>query len=196
MRKLSKLIAAVAAMALLMAMSTSAFAAGENTSPADPAPGKVSQGTVTINGSSESGDIIGTAIPPQTQISKTEAENLVKEKIGVTVKANEEIVILDAMNLTYQENGLVVPVKKGSTVKFTMAVPGVKAGTTVYVLHEKSPGDWEVVPCEVKADGTIEVRLDGLSPVYLAMIKQQANTDTSVVVDVAANKGKSPKTGF
>lgn len=195
MRKLSKLIAAVAAMALLMAMSTSAFAAGENTSPADPAPGKVSQGTVTINGSSAGGDIIGTAIPPQTQISKTEAENLVKEKIGVTVKANEEIVILDAMNLTYQENGSVVSVK-GKTVKFTMAVPGVKAGTTVYVLHEKSPGDWEVVPCEVKADGTIEVTLKGLSPVYLAMIKQQANTDTSVVVDVAANKGKSPKTGF
>lgn len=182
MRKLSKLIAVVAAMALLMGMSTSAFAAG---SPADPATGV---GSATVDGVGDV-DLVNDGLATEKVMTPDQMQNKVEEVLGVTPKANEEIVIVAQWDLKALQGGTDVVVS-GKTVHATLAVPGAKAGDTVYVLHQKDDGTWEGFICTVAADGTITVDFTGLSPVYLAMIQQKADTD-------AANKdGKSPKTGF
>lgn len=191
MRKLSKLIAVVAAMALLMGMSTSAFAA---TSPADPDPEAVQKsiGTVTVSDPAKAGGgVVGVGIAKEDQITEAEAKDLVEGQLDITLKGNEKLVIMDAVELDYVKDGKVVNLD-GDTITFTMKAPaGAKAGATVYVLHQMHDGSWEVLACTVDENGNITMTLTGLSPVYLAMIEQQqADTD-------AANKdGKSPKTGF
>lgn len=184
MKKLSKLIAVVAAMALLMGMSTSAFAAG---SPEDPTPA-TEVGSATVEGVGAV-DLVNDGLAAEKVMTPAQMQNKVEEVLGVTPKANEEIVIVAQWELTAQQGGVTVNVT-GNTVHATLAVPGAKAGDTVYVLHLKDDGTWEGFTCTVAADGTITVDFTGLSPVYLAMIQQKADADT-------ANKdGKSPKTGF
>lgn len=176
MKKLSKLIAVVAAMALLMGMSTSAFAA---VSPADP----VSEGGVLVEGELQPGAEI---VDKGSTMTQAEAVDIVKEKVGFNVDP-AKIKVLDVMDLELQGATL----QDGDEVTFTMAAPaGANNGDTVYVLHEYAPGHWEVLTYTV-VDGKITVTLTGLSPVIIAMIEQAAADNNA-----ANNTGKSPKTGF
>lgn len=209
MKKLSKFAAVVAAMALLMAMSTSAFAA---VSPSDPLQGSVDSGLVLTDSNDDEirCDIVG---EPIQKLDEADAQAIVEEKLHITVDADKVVVFGSAnLKLVNVENGENVTLADGQKVEFTIDVSGfdLEEGTTVYVIHKYGPGenDWEVVPCDVDGDGCITVELTGLSPVYLALMEQIMNAGDDPVTDTPNNTDKpadkpaanttkvSPKTGF
>lgn len=191
MRKLSKLIAVIAAMALLMGMSTSAFAA--NATGVSPSPGgdgaenwMVDGQQVVVNG--ETLDIYGNdyKTPTPDEIKQIMSQN----GYDMSKISSSDVVVLDAENVcAYDVDGKESPVNGAITL--WLSVPTTASpGDIVYVMHKMHNGQWEVLKCKVGADNRIQVTLQGLSPVYLVKFLQELNrTD-------AANTGKSPKTGF
>lgn len=70
----------------------------------------------------------------------------------------------------------------------------VKPGNTVYVLHQKADGTWEVFEAVVDETGRIKVHFDSLSPV--AVVKVMSDGTVKVLKDKpATSEKKSPKTG-
>lgn len=211
MKKLSKLIAVVAAMALLMAMSTSAFAAGINNE--SPVKGEA----MDSNGLPVEGYVNGSPLNVADEISDADAKDIVENILNDTLKADDEVIIVDGSELEFVGmDGQ--PVTGGVTdVTFTIDVSKVPADANViYVLHKFGSGanDWDVLVYgrDDIVDGTIEVTLQSLSPVFLAYLQQQANQGSNNNGNTgntgnnnsgnagnaanAANTGKSPKTGF
>lgn len=69
----------------------------------------------------------------------------------------------------------------------------IKPGNTVYVLHKKADGTWEVFSAKVNAAGEIEVHFDSLSPV--AVVKVTSDGKVKVLTEKGDTTRKSPKTG-
>lgn len=97
------------------------------------------------------------------------------EKAGFEVPSDASITLLGAGNYygkAFREPGEpVVDV----TQPFELTVllwSDLKVGDTVYVLHLKKDGNWEVAEGTVIYDGVVQVTLDGLSPVAFYKITQ------------------------
>lgn len=194
MKKLSKLIAVVAAMAMFMAMSTSAFAAITNPSPENN-PNGINGQQVTIDGVTGVLDSYEIKAPSKALIRNAltqggyDAANIPDTNIKVLCSLD--------VDWWYQTgvDGAGDPIWDYGTDKklsFDMYVPGVNPGDTVYVLHLKHDGTWEAAAYEVGADGTIHVTLEGLSQMYVVQVLQEM----ARLNGQTGQAGKSPKTGF
>lgn len=86
-------------------------------------------------------------------------------------------------------------VPQGTTVSaqdplyVTFTVPGVTAGTHVYVLHYNHAGHWEVVP-STPGEGSVVAAFTQLSPVAIVVEK-----DTMTTASKGENSAVSPRTG-
>lgn len=197
MKKLSKFAAVVAAMALLMAMSTSAFA------DVSPSPTNVpTTGDILVNGESMDGLKL---VNKGSDMTQAEVVATVERELGKALGSvnPNQVKVLANMDLSLMDDDMKIVNVAGDKVKFTMKAPaGLKDGDIVYVLHEKALGDWEVATCKVDANGNITVTLTGLSPVIIAMIEQKGGAGIGnvgfggIYGDTANKDGKSPKTGF
>lgn len=73
---------------------------------------------------------------------------------------------------------------------------GVNPGDTLYVLHKKADGTWEVFAVVVKEDGSVEFHLDSLSPVALVKVMSDGSVKVlSEKTETITSEKKSPKTG-
>lgn len=73
---------------------------------------------------------------------------------------------------------------------------GVNPGDTLYVLHKKADGTWEVFAVVVKEDGSVEFHLDSLSPVALVKVMSDGSVKVlSEKTETVTSEKKSPKTG-
>lgn len=71
--------------------------------------------------------------------------------------------------------------------EFTLAVPTVKAGQKIVVLHQKKDGTWEKIDAPKVADGSVTFKLSSYSPI--AIVIENASETTTVVENQAASVG-------
>lgn len=117
-----------------------------------------------------------------------------KEVLGTKyqVGANDQVVVIAAGELKVDgempEGGLDFAIDVNGN--------GVNPGDTLYVLHKKADGTWEVFAVVVKENGSVEFHLDSLSPV--ALIKVMSDGSVKVLsekTETVTSEKKSPKTG-
>ena len=221
MSKIKKAAAIVAAAVLCMSMSMGVFAS----SPTDPEQIVNDGKTLTFNPiwSAEGTDKDG-------NLSDEEKVKDILYEAGYTVKDDQDITVIAAGDLslvdmeTFEktevpEGGIDLELNLGFQDSYSYggqftygAIQGLKEGSTVYVLHQKDDGTWEVMEGTVKVKTTsdeygtytgyyVTAHFDSLSPV--AIIKVMSNGEVVVLdknenykgsIDVtAANKGNTVK---
>ena len=160
MKRLSKVIAIVAALVVVMAMSTSVFAA---VSPQAPAGTTVKEDVISTN-TSEGKEAIAQLGQTEAAVEKNLPDFLEKTFEGVEVPEGATIDVLDMMDLE------VTAGDKTPTISFK--IDGVQNGNLVYVLHYDGK-DWTLYADTADANGMIEITFkDGLSPLYFFVVKQ------------------------
>ena len=70
----------------------------------------------------------------------------------------------------------------GDKADITVAVPDVKAGETVIVLHQKADGTWEQLPVVQVVDGKVVFTATSFSPI--AIVKVASTSVKTGVVSV------------
>lgn len=202
-KRMKRILAIAAACVLTLSMGTVAFAA----SPVDPEiPGngdaekpstiidsvglaKDKDGnTLTITFSGEVAEEVEKVLEDGEQVKEilTDAGYIPKENQDITVIGVTDIKLPDAM----PEGGLDIdiPVNDG-------LADDLKDGDTVYVLHKKADGTWEVLEGTVSVgeDGTatVNAHFDSLSPVAIIKVMSDGSV---VTIDNAGNNQQIPPT--
>lgn len=63
-----------------------------------------------------------------------------------------------------------------SKVQLTFNVPGIVAGQSIYVLHQKADGSWEKITPDAVGNGTVTATFTSLSPVAIVAANASAQT--------------------
>ena len=63
-----------------------------------------------------------------------------------------------------------------SKVQLTFNVPGIVAGQSVYVLHQKADGSWEKITPDAVGNGTVTATFTSLSPIAIVAANASAQT--------------------
>ena len=222
MSKIKKAAAIVAAAVLCMSMSMGVFAS----SPTDPEQIVNDGKTLTFNPiwSAEGTDKDGNILSDEEKVKDIlyEAGYTVKDDQDITVIAAGDLSLVDMETFEkteVPEGGIDLELNLGFQDSYSYggqftygAIQGLKEGSTVYVLHQKDDGTWEVMEGTVKVKTTsdeygtytgyyVTAHFDSLSPV--AIIKVMSNGEVVVLdknenykgsIDVtAANKGNTVK---
>lgn len=196
MRNLKKLTAIMLVSTMCIGAAFTSFAAEADGS--SPANKPLDVEGVTITGAL---DKDGNEVPVTTEeITEKEVvdtltnEESLKDILGskYQVGASDRVTVLAAGDIN------VVGEMPEGGIDFTMAIVDgdVKPGNTVYVLHQKDDGTWEVFEAVIDADGNITVHLDSLSPV--AVVKVMSDGSVKVLsekTETVTSEKKSPKTG-
>lgn len=207
MRNLKKLTAILLVSAMCIGTAFTSFAAEgdgpsengnggtEQTTPT-PTPGDdISMGENDIVALDKDGNAVvirQEAITDDKVIEALSSQEGLKDILGTKfeVGSKDEVVVIAAGELTIDGE---MP-EGGLDFVIDVSGEGVVAGNTVYVLHKKSNGTWEVYAAVVKEDGSIEFHLDSLSPV--AIVKVMSDGSVKVLKEKATTSTKkSPKTG-
>lgn len=183
MRK--KLLALAGAVVLSMAMSLTAFAA--------PSPTAEAVATTT------SGQVISEAVLAQF----VEATNIVTDvqgaKIG-QVGNKAAVALVNVADAVVGTNATVmtmvdidVPEGTGSA-SFTLEVPGLVAGQSVYVLHVKSDSTVELLPVTAVGNGSVTFTMTSYSPVAVVVNASapktgEANATALIVIAMTGAAG-------
>ena len=208
MRNLKKIAAIVLAATMCLGVSATAFASGES-----------QKGVIDVDVKDKEGNPVSVDIRDAEELTDAEkaeiAEDLYDEtglsydKVSAILEKNgftgltkdmdlNPILLIDAkVNGATPDGGV-------SVVFSTQDAKGIEAGDTVYVMHKKHNGEWEVKKAVVGEDG-FTVEFSELSPILV--IKVTENGDTVVLKEnkeVARYSGttqkpvevkQSPKTG-
>jgi hypothetical protein len=67
-----------------------------------------------------------------------------------------------------------------SKVQITFNVPGIVAGQSIYVLHQKADGTWEKITPDAVGNGTVTATFTSLSPVAIVAANASAQTGEAV----------------
>lgn len=210
MRNLKKIAAIVLAATMCLGVSATAFAAGESP-----------KGVIDVDVKDKDGNPVSVDIRDAQEMTEAEkaeiAEDLYDEtglshdKVAAILEKNgftgltkdmdlNPILLIDAK----PDPNAATPDGGYSLVFTTKEAKGIVAGDTVYVMHKKHNGEWEVKTAVVGEDG-FTVTFSELSPILI--LKVTANGDTVVLKDnreVARYSGttqkpvevkQSPKTG-
>lgn len=212
-RKLKKTIALILAFVICMSMGMSVFAAGVGT-------GSVTDPTVPEeeelpwmglgSGTDKDGNKV-TSIPYEMISEEVEAVLKDDEKVkdiltdaGYVLEGDEDVVVLGAANISLiDENWQKMEVPEGGVDLEIMLdgwtyeeVKNLKDGDTLYVLHQKSDGTWEVLEGKaVVKDGMYyaAAHFDSLSPV--AVIKVMSDGKVAVLENNKKVGEVDPQTG-
>ena len=157
MKKFSKLIATVAAMALGLSVSITAFAAPSKTTTSD-------------NNSNQ--------VTATTSDGKTVTVNAVTDaKVNEAKSAAVQMVNADATVMKVFD----LSVSLSGPTDITMNVPGVTAGQNIAVLHQKADGKWESLKVVKVENGKVTATFTSTSPVAI-VAKGKLAPKTGVVV--------------
>lgn len=199
MRNLKKLTAILLVSAMCIGTAFTSFAAdggSENTNAGTEDTTPVAPVTVMGNAVDKDGNEVETTVDEITDTEVIEAvtnEDSLKEILGTkyTVGSKDNVVLLAA-----GEINIVGEMPEGG-VDITMAIVDgdVKPGNTVYVLHKKADGTWEVFEAVVDANGEITVHFNSLSPVAVVKVMSDGSVKVLKEKEPVSSEKKSPKTG-
>lgn len=117
-----------------------------------------------------------------------EAVKAVKEKFGVdvTVEATGDVKVTAAIVAAVEIDATIT----GDKADIAIAVPDVKAGETVIVLHQKADGTWEQLPVVEVANGKVTATFTSFSPVVIVKVAStSAKTGVVSVLPLLATAG-------
>ena len=117
-----------------------------------------------------------------------EAVKAVKEKFGVdvTVEATGDVKVTAAIVAAVEIDATIT----GDKADIAIAVPEVKAGETVIVLHQKADGTWEQLPVVEVANGKVTATFTSFSPVVIVKVAStSAKTGVVSVLPLLATAG-------
>ena len=170
---MKKLLAIIAAGVMTFAMGITAFAAPSVSSSAANVLVPEGKNAVVKIGDTESN--VKVIFSPVSEAVKeaglTKIAELAGEKAATVVGISDITIELDG---EYQ------------SVTMPLTASGIKAGDSVYILHQKQDGSWEVIIPDSVEDGIVTATFTSLSPVII--VKGEIPADTAAGV-------KSPKTG-
>lgn len=164
-RKLAGLLTAL----MVLAMGTTAFAAGSNSPNTDSnsgntgstsTPPSVSQDTVI-------GDATNTTVTQVSEAVAAAAENVAKQ-----VSPNAEVV--SVVDVTYDG---VIP---AGGVQMSFSLPNVQVGDNYVLLHQLPDGRWEVITPDSIENGMIKATFTSLSPVAFVKIASAQNGGSTI----------------
>lgn len=102
--------------------------------------------------------------------------------------------LVAAFNFAADEATKAAATANGSVdVTFTN-IAGVKAGAAVVVLHQKSNGEWEVLPAKATADGTVVATFKEFSPVAIVVATVTYSDATTPSTPSTDTTVRSPQT--
>lgn len=228
-----KFLAVVMAATMCLSMGMTAFAA-ESTegSKPDAKPEetvetivKEDQVAATVNGKEVAVEIKAVEKAVQEAVEKEdfvanviEANLTTNPDVAKKLQDADEVVILGSVDIN-------VELKEGEEAKIVIdKMDGIKAGDSVYALHQKEDGSWEIIDVEVLEDGSLVLKMSSCSPVVFVKTAsvdvpdddkkpEQKPADTKKPADdtkkpaddtkkpadtkkpVTTEPGKSPKTG-
>lgn len=117
-----------------------------------------------------------------------EAVKAVKEKFGVdvTVEATGDVKVTAAIVAAVEIDATIT----GDKADIAIAVPDLKAGETVIVLHQKADGTWEQLPVVEVANGKVTATFTSFSPVVIVKVAStSAKTGVVSVLPLLATAG-------
>lgn len=176
---MKKMIALLSAAVLTVATAVTAFAL-----PSVSVDGVVTKIESAVDASGNAVTVEIKEVPEEYKaaVEEVKTEAKVKELLGDDFKEGMQVVDVKEVSVP---DGTTFP------VTITFQVPGVKAGSTVAVLHYNGSA-WERITKDVKAgDGTISATFDSLSPVAFVVDKEAAEAASTST----STSAKSPKTG-
>lgn len=159
-RKLAGLLTAL----MVLAMGTTAFAAGSPNSGSN-------SGTTSTPPSASQDTVIGDATNTKiTQVSTAVAA--AAENVAKQVSPNAEVV--SVVDVTYDG---VIPAG-GVQISFSLA--GVQAGDNYVLLHQLADGRWEKITPDSIENGMIKATFTSLSPVAFVKIASAQNGGSTI----------------
>lgn len=176
MGKMKKLAALAAAGILCMSMGFSAMAAPSVTDPEPEQKADVLVGdAVDKDGNYYDVDIKDLSEEVKDILNDMEAVSAIFKEAGYETSNDIELVYLGAGDITIDGK---MP-EGGVDIEFEISKEELKPGDTVYVMHQKSDGTWEILEGIVGDDNTTSIHFDSLSPV--AVVKFMSDGSTVVL---------------
>lgn len=185
MGKMKKLIALAAAGVLCMSMGFNVMAAPSVTDPEpEPEANVLVNQAVDKNGNHYDINIENISKDVEDVLMDIDAVNEIFREAGYAGKEDQDVTVyyIAAGDITLE--GAEVP-EGGVDIPFTISKEEAKPGDTIYVMHQKSDGTWEILEGVVGANNEMTVHFDSLSPV--AFVKMMSDGSV-IVLDKEENK--------
>lgn len=185
MGKMKKLIALAAAGVLCMSMGFNVMAAPSVTDPEpEPEANVVVDQAVDKNGNHYNINISNISKEVEDVLMDIDAVNEIFREAGYKGKADRDVTVyyIAAGDLTLE--GAEVPAG-GVDIPFTISKDEAKQGDTIYVMHQKNDGTWEILEGVVGGNNEITIHFNSLSPV--AFVKMMSDGSV-IVLDKEDNK--------
>lgn len=177
MGKMKKLAALAAAGILCMSMGFSVMAAPSVTDPEPEQKADVLVGdAVDKDGNYYDVNIKDLSDEVKDVLNDMEVVTEIFKEAGYKTSNDIELVYLGVGDITIDGE---MP-EGGVDIEFTISKDELKPGDTVYVMHQKSDGTWEILEGIVGADNAATIHFDSLSPV--AVVKFMSD-GSAVVLD-------------
>lgn len=184
MGKMKKIAALLSAGILCMSMGMNVLAAPSVTDP-KPEPNVVIGSGTDKDGNYYNIDIDSISKEVENVLTDMDAVQDIFEAAGYDVAgSNKKITIyylgvgdLSVENGEVPEGGIDIPFKVGNDQ--------AKPGDTIYVMHQKSDGTWEILEGVLDSNNSMSIHFDSLSPIAVVKLMSDGST---VVLDKDENK--------
>lgn len=167
-----KFLAVVMAATLCLAMGVTTFAAEstEGTKPDAKPPVETvvteEQVSALVNGKEVAVDVkpvdekVQEAVEKEGFVESVIEENLTTNpEVAKKLQDADEVVVLGSVDIHVELN-------EGETAQIVIdSMEGIQAGDSVYALHQKDDGSWEIIDVVVNEDGSLTLTMTGFSPV-------------------------------
>lgn len=184
MKKLSRVLALSMALSLIFGMNAFASGSTSTSTTKTTAPAKEAAkepATAYASGVTTSNKVIIDGEEVEVAVTVTTVTNAVVEAAQSKAK---EIVGANATVLKAIEVSLPAGIDISKGVQITFNVPGVVAGQSIAVLHQKADGTWESVTVNSVGNGTVTATFTSLSPV--AIVAHESSPKTGENIPYAA----------
>ena len=185
MGKMKKLMALAAAGVLCMSMGFNCLAAPSVTDPEPEPEANILVGQAEDkNGNHYDINIKELSKEVEDVLMDIDAVNEIFQEAGYVGKEGQDVTVYYIAAGDLSLEGAEVP-EGGVDIPFTISKDEAKAGDTIYVMHQKHDGTWEILEGVVGANNEVTVHFDSLSPV--AFVKMMSDGSV-IVLDKEDNK--------
>lgn len=141
--------------------ATTATTATEETTPATTYANITASNTVIVDGEEKTLTVTAKAVSIATLKA---AQNQASSLIGAGASVLQIVDVSLPAGTTF------------SKVQITFNVPGIVAGQSISVLHQKADGNWETITPDAVGNGTVKATFTSLSPVAIVATNASAQT--------------------
>lgn len=178
-KKLAGVLAATLGLVLTFGMTVMAAPSSSTDNAATPPSNAKEDATEYVSGIGASNTVVigGVAKEVTVTISPVKHEVVSKAQENTTKLLGDTAVVVKVFDVSLPAGDY----SKG--VQVTMNVPGVVAGQSISVLHQKADGTWEILPVNKVGNGTVTATFTSFSPV--AIVSGAGSPKTGSVLPMA-----------